>query len=1172
MKVSTRQRWLSLLLAFLLVLSLAPTALLAEGDDGNGGTGGTETTDPDDGQDPDQDPGTTPGEDDKEDEDPPPEKPKDPPKITLKATGTTIDDGTICIGVGKGPLITASIQPDEYRNDKITWSEDKIARADYNTASDGHDVYLYGLAPGETTITATTESGGKVELTVIVTGITSSADSLTIKENSVATLYDYDGDPGPGANDFWLRYFGDAATSGEIKISSDKPNIARATGKAKGALRIDGIAAGRATVTVQVLQGGQPVAMKDISVIVETNEAQTIEAEASVSSPLKFSTIESEIARQCQEMITAEGDKALVSITGLTVDTKQGTLYLGYKSSADTGMGVASSGTYFARTSPRGPYIQDISFVPNASYTGDTATISYTGTAANGRTFKGKIAVTLEELESDLVLSTPQGKPLGLTGAIFSEACQRETGSPLSYVTFTLPPESEASLYTGYVNDINYGTRVSATSRFNRSALDGITFVPAESFVGTVTIDYLGYSVSNARFSGQLVVRVTPDADKGITYNADGANAITFDGADFNEFCLAVTGERLSTVTFTLPSANQGVLYYNYRADRKSNTRVWDGESFSYYRSSSSSTINDNISRVTFVAVDGFHGTVRIPFTGEDRYGETFDGTVELYFQSEQAGEINYICAPGEAVKLASGDFAQLCQQLTGQRLHYVSFDSLPDAASGALYLDRTTAEVLGTKVTSGAKYYNSAVPYLSDVSFWAAENFRGSAEVPFTACAVTGETFTGLMVIRAEYDGSVGSGIRYTTTGRELVTFSGDDFNTFCRTQATGALNYVQFTTPSSSQGLLYFNYNASDDSTAQVTAEDKYYLNGAVSVGKVSFLPAYGFAGTARIPFTALTTGGKALQGVVEIVVRPDLSTSGSVRYASRGVPVKLSDADFASGGVQPVSVRFTSLPSPQAGRLFYQYSGPTRYSWEANTTAEYRPGGDPSLSNLTFVPRAGYQGNVSIPYTAVYADGTQFQGQVVVTVVPAAASQYFNDLTGHTAETITAIDFLCDRGVTTGTGNGRYAPGDSIRRGDFSLMLWRAFQFESGGAASGAFTDVPDSAYYAAAVNTLSSLQIVNGTGSNQFQPNSTISRQDAAVMIQRTLQAAGMTADDGDLYALNAFSDGGEVSGYARTALACLIQQGLLRTSDGQLNPKANLTRADMAVLLHRAMTR
>ena len=50
------------------------------------------------------------------------------------------------------------------------------------------------------------------------------------------------------------------------------------------------------------------------------------------------------------------------------------------------------------------------------------------------------------------------------------------------------------------------------------------------------------------------------------------------------------------------------------------------------------------------------------------------------------------------------------------------------------------------------------------------------------------------------------------------------------------------------------------------------------------------------------------------------------------------------------------------------------------------------------------------------------------------------------------------------------------------------------------------------------------------------------------------------------------DGNQVSGYAQTAMACLIQQGLLRTGDGRLNPKANLTRADMAVLLHRAMTR
>lgn len=1146
MRTTTRRRLLSLLLALALALTVAPAALLADEGDADDDSA-TDTPD-------------TPVTEEI--------------KIVLfNGINSITSDGGLKMDEGDGPTLTATIESPSgtHENDHIGWVSDNTDIAEpRNTGSDdGHRFYVVGKKPGTAKITGTvTDADGRPTGTsftfpVTVSGISPKAATISIQENTSLQLKDAATDEN---DQYAITYYGDAATSASVSISSDRPNVVAATGASRDGLYIDGITAGTAIVTITA-----GIYSARITVDVTTNEAESIRGTASVSSPLKFSTIESEIARQCQEMISAEGDKTLRSITGLTVDTREGTLYLGYKSSADTGMGVASSGTYFARTNPRGPYIQDISFVPNPSYEGETATISYTGTAANGRTFKGKIEVTLEELETDLTLSTPQGKPLGLTGNIFGEACQRETGSPLSYVTFTLPPETEASLYTGYVSDINYGAKVSATDKFNRAALDGVTFVPAESYVGTVIIDYLGYSVSNARFSGQLVVRVTQDLDGGIVYNADGDNLVTFDGADFNDFCLSVTGERLNSVAFTLPSANQGTLYYNYRADRKSNTKVSNGESYSYYRSSSSNTISDNISRVSFLASDGFHGTVRIPFTGENRYGETFDGTVEIHFQSEQAGEINYTCAPGGAVKLASGDFAQLCQQLTGQRLHYVSFQTLPAAAVGTLYLDRTTAEVLGTKAAQDTKYYNSAFPYLSDLSFWASENFRGSVEVPFTACAVSGETFTGLMVIRAEAGGPSGSGIRYETTGRNLVTFNGDDFNTFCRTQATGALNYVQFTSPSSNQGILYFKYNASDGSTAQVTETDQYFLNGAVSVGKVSFLPAYGFSGTARIPFTAITTGNKALQGVVEVVVHPDLSAGGSVRYASRGVPVAFNTADFTTGGVQPTSVRFTSLPSPQAGRLFYQYSGPTRYSWEASTTAEYRPGGDPSLSNLTFVPRAGYQGNVSIPYTALYADGSQFQGQVVISVVPAAASQYFNDLTGYGSETITAIDFLRDRGVVNGTGNGRYSPGDSIRRGDFSLMLWRAFQFESGGA-EGSFTDVPSSAYYASAVNTLSGLRIVNGTGSNQFRPNSTISRQDAAVMIQRTLQAAGMTADDGSLSALNAYSDSGEVSGYAQTALACLIQQGLLRTSDGRLNPRADLTRADMAVLLHRAMTR
>ena len=33
------------------------------------------------------------------------------------------------------------------------------------------------------------------------------------------------------------------------------------------------------------------------------------------------------------------------------------------------------------------------------------------------------------------------------------------------------------------------------------------------------------------------------------------------------------------------------------------------------------------------------------------------------------------------------------------------------------------------------------------------------------------------------------------------------------------------------------------------------------------------------------------------------------------------------------------------------------------------------DPQISKLTFIPRAGFTGTVSIPYTATNADGTKF-----------------------------------------------------------------------------------------------------------------------------------------------------------------------------------------------------
>ena len=376
MNKPTARRFLSLLLALLLLLSLSPAALAAP----SGGDGGDppESTGPDD---PDTDT---------------PEKPEKI-EISLKAVGTSIDGGKLTMDPGKGPMITASILPEANKNDKITWSttcQNTVARVDYDNAGNGHTMYPYGLAPGVSTIIGRTDTGGEVKLDVTVSGMVVKSDEVTIKQNQRLNLKEWA--EGMSDSDFWVRYYGSAADSAAtVSISSDKNNVVRVTGTSRGSLLIDGVAEGKATVTVKVMQGTQTIAEKKISVTVESNQAEPIKGTASASDPLRFSTLESQIAAQCRQMIQGD-DNSLSHITGLSVPTSQGTLYVGWQSAENTGMGVGSSLRYYVSSAARGPYISDVVFVPNPDYTGEKATINFTGVSAGGRTYKGRIEVTLK--------------------------------------------------------------------------------------------------------------------------------------------------------------------------------------------------------------------------------------------------------------------------------------------------------------------------------------------------------------------------------------------------------------------------------------------------------------------------------------------------------------------------------------------------------------------------------------------------------------------------------------------------------------------------------------------------------------------------------------------------------------------------------------------------------
>ena len=55
-------------------------------------------------------------------------------------------------------------------------------------------------------------------------------------------------------------------------------------------------------------------------------------------------------------------------------------------------------------------------------------------------------------------------------------------------------------------------------------------------------------------------------------------------------------------------------------------------------------------------------------------------------------------------------------------------------------------------------------------------------------------------------------------------------------------------------------------------------------------------------------------------------------------------------------------------------------------------------------------------------------------------------------------------------------------------------------------------------------------------------------------------------------LSSFRDGSSVQGYAQTAVAVLVKAQIVKGNDGKINPTNPISREEMAVILHRALTR
>lgn len=171
----------------------------------------------------------------------------------------------------------------------------------------------------------------------------------------------------------------------------------------------------------------------------------------------------------------------------------------------------------------------------------------------------------------------------------------------------------------------------------------------------------------------------------------------------------------------------------------------------------------------------------------------------------------------------------------------------------------------------------------------------------------------------------------------------------------------------------------------------------------------------------------------------------------------------------------------------------------------------------------------------------------------------TNYLNDIYGHYAQN--EIVSLMEKGVISGYSDNTFKPSNNVTRAEFCKMVCLAFNISSSDTLQ-TFNDVTPFDWYYSYVLNMSQNGLVNGYMGN-FNPNQTITRQDAALILYRVLTMKGIS-----LSGNFEFSDESEISAYAKQAVSLMASKGYVKGYNGNFSPLSSITRADSAIMISR----
>lgn len=164
--------------------------------------------------------------------------------------------------------------------------------------------------------------------------------------------------------------------------------------------------------------------------------------------------------------------------------------------------------------------------------------------------------------------------------------------------------------------------------------------------------------------------------------------------------------------------------------------------------------------------------------------------------------------------------------------------------------------------------------------------------------------------------------------------------------------------------------------------------------------------------------------------------------------------------------------------------------------------------------------------------------------------------------------SVSHLTQLGIVNGITETTFSPNKEVTRAEFAKML----SLMAGANLSAShgvtpFNDVETNAWYAPAAQWASDRGIVMGRSEDQFCPEDSITREEAAVMLYRLAETENSDLLTGStFYGQSQFQDAEEISDWAQNQVEKMQGIGILQGDNDRFRPQATILRSEAAKML------